>query len=156
MWRWGVALTKGSSGEGGGHMWPFCISRPLFLQILLPWRRPLPALCFSASLDHPSPLYHLCLCLCLLLSLSLWLSPPALTSLFPLSHRGSEVWLMVSEPGDEDHEQVALVSQRCRGCGRPGRAEHELLRGRHEGFLCLPFLTRVSLHPDSQVSTAWL
>lgn len=92
-------------------MWLFCISQPLFLQILRPWRRPLPALCFSASLDRPSPLYPLCLCLDLLLSLSLSLSPPALTSLFPLSHRGSEVWLMGSEPGDEDHDQVALVSQ---------------------------------------------
>lgn len=60
---------------------------------------------------------------------------------------------MVSEPGEEDHEQAALVSQQCRGCGRPGRAEHELPRGRHEGFLCLPFLTGVSLHPNSQLSS---
>lgn len=74
---------------------------------------------------------------------------------FPLAHstRGSEVWWMVSEPGEEDHEQAALVSQQCRGCGRPGRAEHELPRGRHEGFLCLPFLTGVSLHPNSQLSS---
>ena len=150
VWRRGVALTKGSSGEGRGHMWPFCISQPLFLQIFLPWCRPLPALCFSDS--------RLCLPGPPISSLpTMSVSLPAPLSL-PLAHstRGSEVWLMVSEPGEEDHEQAALISQRCHGCGRPGWMEHELLRGRHEGFLCLPFLTRVTLHPNSQLSSPQL
>lgn len=42
---------------------------------------------------------------------------------------------------------VALVSQQCRGCGRPGRVGHEPPEGRHEGFLVFTISYRGILTP---------